>query len=291
MINKKQLVQEALMKALQIRQRAKIPLTDALCVYDFVEANGINEVRFTEIPSLEELYWKEADAIFVSSLRPPGRQAFNCAHGFGHYVFGHGTCITGVPSNGYQPASFEPDEFLVDCFAGFLMMPRTTVSYGFAIRGWQLATCTPLQVYTVACWLGVGYATLIHHMRDVLKLISRSHAESLAKTKPKQIRAGLMGDQTDQHVIVLDTHWTGRPVDIEIDDFVMLPPGSILSGDCITVVHEDASSTIVRGVAPGDSGRISLLETQWCAFLRVARRGYCGRNLFRHLEDPDHVNG
>jgi hypothetical protein len=53
-------VQHALTTALKIRQKAKIPLTDALCIYDFAESNGIAEVRFTDIPSLEEFYWKDA---------------------------------------------------------------------------------------------------------------------------------------------------------------------------------------------------------------------------------------
>ena len=200
---KKQLAQDALRKALQIRQKAKIPLTDALCVYDVVEANGISEVRFVDIPSLEELYWQDDDRIFVSALRPSGRQAFNCAHGFGHHVFGHGNCITGVSSNGFKSGPFDADEFTADSFAGFLLMPRTTVSHGFAVRGLKLERCTPLQVYTVACWLGVGYTTLVHHMRDTLKLISRSRAESFLKVTPKEIRAQLIGRETSENVFEL----------------------------------------------------------------------------------------
>ena len=89
-MERRKIIQRALTTALRIRQRANVPLTDAICIFDFVERNGIDEVHFFNIPSLEEVYWKQARKIIVSSLRPPGRQGFNCAHGFGHQVFGHG---------------------------------------------------------------------------------------------------------------------------------------------------------------------------------------------------------
>ncbi len=289
MIERKKIIQRALTTALQMRQKAKIPLIDSLCIFDFAEANGIDEVHFFNIPSLEEVYWKQARKIIVSSLRPPGRQTFNCAHGFGHHVFGHGTCIAGVPSNGNGTQRLDPKEFLVDCFAGFLVMPRSTVCHGFVARGWQPKTCTPFQVYIVSGWLGVGYTTLVHHMRDVLNLISRPHADSLLKVKPKQIRAELMGREMSENVIAVDPHWTGRPVDLEVGDLVMLPPGTEFDGKCVDLVEQDGSRTILRGVAPGADGRVASAANGWSAFLRVSRREYHGRNLFRHREDPDHV--
>lgn len=290
MIDKGKIVQQALTTALKIRQKAKVSLTDALCIYDFAEANGIDEVRFTDIPSLEEFYWKDARTIIVSSLRPAGRQAYNCAHGFGHHVFGHGTCIAGVPSDEDSPRKFDPNEFLVDCFAGFLMMPRSTVSHGFTARGWQPNISTPQQVYTVAGWLNVGYATLIQHMRDVLKLITRTHAEILFRAKPKQIRAQLMGRETSENVIVVDSCWMGRPIDIEVGDLLMLPPGTNYSGGCTDLVEKREQVTILRGIAPGENGHLACADNGWGAFVRVSRRGYFGRNRFRHLEDPDHVD-
>jgi uncharacterized protein DUF955 len=290
MIDKGKIVQQALITALKIRQQANVSLTDALCIYDFAEANGIDEVRFTDIPSLEEFYWKDARTIIVSSLRPAGRQAYNCAHGFGHHVFGHGTCIAGVPSDDDSPRKFDPNEFLVDCFAGFLMMPKSTVGHGFIARGWQPKSPTPQQIYTVAGWLNVGYATLIQHMRDVLRLLPRSHAEILFKAKPKQIRAQLMGRETSENVLVVDSNWTGRAVDIEVGDLLMLPVGTTFSGNCLDLVEEREQAIILRGVAPGEHGHLAYADNGWGAFVRVSRRGYYGRNRFRHLEDPDHVN-
>jgi hypothetical protein len=289
MIERKKIIQRALTAALQVRQKAKVPLTDSICIFDFVEANGIDEVHFFNIATLEEVYWKQARKIIVSSVRPPGRQAFNCAHGFGHHFFGHGNCIAGVPSeeNGYR--SLDPKEFLVDCFAGFLVMPRSTVSHGFVSRGWRPQTCTPLQAYTVSGWLGVGYTTLIHHMRDVLDLMPRAHAEALLKVKPKQIRANLMGRETSENVLVVDSSWTGRPVDLEVGDLVLLPPGTAYEGKCVDLVEESTTRTLLRAVAPGEDGRLACPGNRWGAFLRVSKRAYHGRNMFRHREDPDYV--
>lgn len=143
-MDKRRLVQHALTTALRLRQKAGVRLTDALCAYDIAESNGVAEVRFTDIPSLEEFYWKDARMIIVTSLRPPGRQAYNCAHGFGHHVFGHGECIAGVPSDETEKCRrLDPNEFLVDCFAAFLLMPSSTVSHGFTARGWRGATSRP----------------------------------------------------------------------------------------------------------------------------------------------------
>ncbi|HZI85269.1 MAG TPA: ImmA/IrrE family metallo-endopeptidase [Pyrinomonadaceae bacterium] len=286
MRERRKIIQRALTTALQVRQRAKVPLTDSLCIFDFAEANGIDQVHFFNIPSLEEVYWKQGRKIIVSSLRPPGRQAFNCAHGFGHHVFGHGNCIAGIPSedNGIR---LDPNEFLVDCFAGFLVMPRSTVSHGFVARGWNSQTCTPVQAFTVAGWLGVGYTTLIHHMRDVLSLISHAHADSLLKVKPKQIRAQLIGREANENVISVDAHWTGRPVDLEVGDVVLLPPSTVFEGKCLDLVKQNAEGTILRGAAPGEDGRVA--GSDWSTFLRVSKRAYHGLNLFRHREDPDYV--
>jgi hypothetical protein len=126
-------------------------------------------------------------------------------------------------------------------------------------------------------------------MRDVLNLIPRAHAETLLKVKPKQIRGELMGRETSENVIAVDAHWTGRPVDLEVGDIVLLPPGTAFDGKCVDLVEESASGTILRGVAPGEDGRVACPANGWGAFLRVSKRAYHGRNLFRHREDPDYV--
>jgi hypothetical protein len=47
-------------------------------------------------------------------------------------------------------------------------MPKAAVVGGFSRRNWNAASSTPAQIYTIAGWLGVGYETLITHMRASL---------------------------------------------------------------------------------------------------------------------------
>ena len=104
--------------------------------------------------------------ILISSDRPPGRQVYTGAHELGHHVYGRGVAVDEASVNAAQegPASADPEEYLADRFAGFFLMPATAVKHGFRTRGWEPKECTPRQVYAVASWLGVGYATLVHRM-------------------------------------------------------------------------------------------------------------------------------
>src|SRR5205085_11437383 len=127
----------------------------------------------------------------------------------------HGNCIASITTNGSQP-DFNEQEFLADAFAASLLMPRTAVSHAFASRGWPLEQCSPLQIYVVASWLGVGYETRTRHMRDTLSLLTFEQAESLLKKVPRDIRKDLIGESTNSNVIVVDNHWTGRPIDLAV---------------------------------------------------------------------------
>jgi hypothetical protein len=285
---KSELAHLALTKAIQIRKQASVPLTDSICVYDLAESEGIQEIRFVDIPSLEELYWKNEKTILISSLRPIGRQAFNCGHGFGHHVFGHGMCITSLSSGNYTGKAFDPNEFLVNCFSDFLLMPKTTVCHGFAVRGWDIKKCTSYHIYVIATWLGVGYGTLIQHMRDTLKLISLSHAEELLKTKPLQLRSHILGKKTTGNLTIVDDHWKGRPVDISAGDFLLLPDEMKFEGKCLQSYEENMFGLIIQGVIPGCNGRLWSEKADWSIPVRVSRPKYIGRNIFRFEEDPDY---
>ena len=67
-------------------------------------------------------------------------------------------------------------------------MPKAAVEHGFKVRGYVPAAATPQQIYAVAGWLGVGYGTLIHHMRISLDLLSEQKTKALLSIPPKRIR-------------------------------------------------------------------------------------------------------
>ena len=144
----------------------------SICVYDLVERCGV-ELRFLSIPSMEGIYSAGAPPIIaISSLRQSGRQRFTCAHELGHHVFRHGTRIDQFEGQ-EKVRRFDPQEFIVDCFADFLLMPKLAIVAAIKARGINLQTATPLQFFTLAGYFGVGYKTIVHHLWRNLGLIDQ----------------------------------------------------------------------------------------------------------------------
>jgi hypothetical protein len=235
---------------------------------------------------MEGMYCKDTGpSIVVSSLRPAGRQAYTGGHELGHHAFGHGTRIDELLGDGGR-GSDEEEEFLADCFAGFLLMPKAAVVRGFAGRGWDPATATPEQVFTVAGWLGVGYDALITHMQASVRLLDRRRATALRKDTPKKIKSGLLDLDCTEELLVADRHWEGRAIDIQVGDAILAMPGVTIEHPGLAATPGNLFNAVLRGTVPGQ-GRIYDPATGWAAFVRVSRRGYVGRARFRHLEEAD----
>jgi hypothetical protein len=246
------------------------------------------DVWFKAIAHMEGMYSKNpGPAIVISSLRPAGRQAYTGGHELGHHVYGHGTRIDELFEDGEREDSEE--EFLADCFSGFLLMTKAAVLRGFNDRGWRPADSSPEEVYTVAIWLGVGYGTLITHMQASLRLLDRHHANALWKADPKKIRASLLGVESPGHLVVVDDRWRDRAIDLQVGDLVLAMPGVVAHKACVAVARTDLFRTVLRAVAPG-LGRITHPETGWSSFVRVSRKEYAGRGRFRHLEEIEDEN-
>ena len=295
---------------------------EAVCVYDQAERLGV-EVWFVDYPSLEGMYVRPPDAapyMLVSSLRPTGRQSLTAAHELGHHAFRHGTRIdqyvAGAAGTDADAApatdtaelvaprtrtTFDADEFLADLFGAFFLMPKAAVARGFSARALSPATATPAEVFAVAGWLGVGYTTLVYHMRASLGLIDEARARRLLAAKPKSIRAQLLGEPTPHGLVLVDAAWTGRPVDLQVGDIALVPHGTALetssgapgggdTGGPGTLVPGPGGRALFEATTPG-IGR--LVGDGWAAFVRVAERAYKGRNMHRHLEraEDDELEG
>lgn len=286
MDRRRDLAFDAMAGAMQVRQEAGARLVDAIDIFDLAENRGV-EVRFVDIPSMEGMYRKQSPpTILVSAHRPPGRQAFTVAHKLGHHYFKHATCIDELLANRAAPRSFQPGEYLADCFAGFLLMPKSTVGGAFARRGWDPAACTAEQTYVVAGWLGVGYTTLVHHMAATLRLMPQAHAAALAKADLKRVRRSILGIDARHGLVVVDLPWAGRAIDIQVGDVILVGRDVASSGTCVLQEREGTRGTLFVGVAPG-VGQLHDSATGWSSYVRVRRRPYIGRSIFRHLEDPD----
>jgi Zn-dependent peptidase ImmA (M78 family) len=282
-----QLAREALNKALRIRQSKGYSPAAPLCIYDLAQDLGV-EVWFVDTPSMEGMYQKgSSPVILVSSHRPTGRQAFTCAHELGHHAFNHGTHVDELMDQSANTQN-RPEEFLADCFAGFCLMPKLAVTHAFAIRGWDSAAPTPRQVLAIANWFGVGYDTLITHMSKSLHLLNQVRALALKRVTPKQIRNDIIGVQAGgtEDLFLVDEYWTDRALDIQVGDRVLLLFNTHTEGAPITTLTVSDGMSLIEAATPG-IGRIINPHTGWSLFVRISRRNFVGRSIYRHLEEAN----
>ncbi|MGB2604929.1 MAG: ImmA/IrrE family metallo-endopeptidase, partial [Candidatus Sulfotelmatobacter sp.] len=205
--------------ALRIRQQYGIALDQPCCVYDLAEKMGV-EVRFAELPSAEGVYSPGKPVAIVSSLRPPGRQAFTCAHELGHHAYGHGEQFDELIEDRGKRRRYDPKEFEADCFASALLMPKTALLKGLALRRWSPKNISAAQMYALASWLGVGYATLIGNMQWGMNLLERNQAAALEKLKGPQIRESIIGCKCKEpsETTVIDSDVWPDQIDLLIED-------------------------------------------------------------------------
>ena len=280
----KRMAQGAFAAALRMRKNAGYKLDEAICVYDLAETLGI-EVRFADIPSMEGMLYCNPDpAIIVSSLRPSGRRAFTCAHELGHFHAGDGTTVDDLVGKSDKAGS-DPKEFMADCFAGALLMPKMAVERAFAVRNWSPQNPTASQVYIVSGYFGVGYSALVNHLWRSLRLLPGSHAENLLKVGRRKAQAQALGWDSANKVWVVDPHWNGRAIDVEVGDILQVHGESSCEGNCLVDVGAVRGERLYRASQPG-IGKISS-ATGWAGYVRVSRRAFVGRSVFRHLSEGD----
>lgn len=282
------LARKALRAALSLRIKLRKQVDEPICVFDFAEELGV-PVRFMAGGSFEGMYCRQSNTIMVPSQRPPGRQAFACAHELGHWFFKHGTQVDIVKGDDSGCKRKSPDERLADSFAAFLLMPSKAVAKAFSLRGWASSFCTPAQAYIVANHLGVGYETVLYHVKYSLDLISDDHFEYLKKVPLKEIRRTVLGvtisDPT--HLVIADKAWSKHsPIDLQVGDAAIIPSRSKVDGKSVEFMKEIPSGTIVVAKEPGIS-TVMTDDDSWAAFVRVSRKEFVGMSIYRHLEEAD----
>ena len=282
MTNLQGLAAMATAAALRLRVQQKRGMYGSICPYDMALDMGL-ELRFETISSLEGIYLAgTAPLILLNSLRPPGRRAYNCAHELGHHLFGHGTRFDALIDG--ASSRFDPLEYMADRFALALLLPKLAVSRALAVRGWAATTCSPIEVFTIAGYFGVGYTTLIGYLENTLGVLPTARAGELRRSSPKSIRCELLGTHmTGGGVIVVDDHWQDRSIDAEVGDLIILPKGRRLQGACLAP-HPAGQGAVARAVRPG-SGAVESSSSSLT--VRVCRRGYRGLGDYLFEEDPD----
>lgn len=277
----------ALRAAIELRTKLSISETAPICIYDVAEKLGV-EVRFLEGDSFEGMYYKDKEIILVPTMRPYGRQAFSCAHELGHWYFKHGTQVDQLLGNS-DCALKSDEEYLADTFAGYMLMPPWSVKQLFLSRDLHTDTCSPLEAYKISCQLGVGYETLIDHLYYSLRKMPPEARERLMEASPKGIREDLLGKAAEgvRHLTVVDGKWDAVvPVDLQVGDVAIIERAQVIAGGSVGAIGNSSLGQIIQAVKPGLS-TVASKSGEWSVFVRVARKNFVGRCIYRHLGDPD----
>jgi Zn-dependent peptidase ImmA (M78 family) len=278
------LVEEAQDRALEVRLSEGLDVKSPVDIFDLCESMKIR-VRFVSI-SMEGMYVASAGApeILLSALRPLPRRVFTCAHELGHHAFGHGSTVDHVVVQTGQRQLFEPEEFLVNTFAGALLMPTIGLRRAFTVRGLRPGSATPRQIFTIACSFGVGYETLLTHLTFALRMLGRSRFESLLQFGPKDIRAEVLGTTTIGPLIIVDEHWAMPTIDAEVGTLLLLPADTQVEAPQLVNMGEIGGCKLMRSASAG-IGRILRPNAEWAAFVRVAPFQFVGLSQYRHFEE------
>lgn len=285
MMDKVELARRGLRAAIELRTKHGIAEDAPISVFDLAESAGL-DVRFCLGDSFEGMYSKATATVLVPTMRPRGRQAFACAHEVGHWYFGHGSRLEHLTIG--LGAGKDPEEFLADVFAGYLLMPPWAIRRALRRRGLLADALSPKQLYLLASQLGVGYLTLADHLCYSLKLISASRRASLISVELKNIRKDLLGALAEgcRHAPFVDGLWESVPIDLGIGDLAIIPSQCVIEGQNIQIAGTTKDGVIIRACQTG-LGRCHKIDNSWSAFVRVSRSEFFGRSSYRHLEDPD----
>jgi len=276
---------EALKAAVAARRQAGLDQINPICIYDLAEKLGV-PVRFTDI-NMEGIYTRlPKPCIQLSVERSPPRRVFTCGHELGHHVFGHGVTVDAVQADSETLGDNSPNEVLANNFAGFVLMPTPGVRGAFGRRGVTPATADEITYYAIASNFGVGYATLITHLRYGLRELPDKRAIALGKASPKAIRQTILGADRPEPLLYVDAHWVARPIDAEVGTLIVLPTGTAVDGAVLESTGAHARGDIWRAVRTG-IGRVTIGTTT--LFVRIAREKFVGLARYRHLEEDDDV--
>lgn len=282
---RKRLTLQAASQAQIVRAKCKINRGAAIDPISVAEALGC-EVRFMALPSLEGLYFPTPKPVIVlGSERPAGRRAYTCSHEIGHDEFKHGARIDEFV-NDSTPETDDPDEFLSNMFAAFLLMPKSIIRKALKERQIQPQRIEPMQIFRMASHLNVGYGTLINHMTWTLNLLGRQQCKNLLRTQPKELKAQFGGSPQGE-VIIVDRLWQDRAIDLEVGDILVLHGNAILDETSLlssagTIDGQRTYRAVSRGYARAFDER-----GDWAINIRIASKHYEGLSRFRFYPDPE----
>ncbi len=282
---RKNLSRQAIAQATRYRLKSKKTHTTPIDPIQLAEDNGC-EVRFMSLASVEGMYSPEPrPTIIVGSQRPAGRRNFTCAHELGHHLWGHGMRLDELTSSNGE-CKKNPEEFIVDTFAGHLLMPQLAVHNIISKRRLDVPNITPEQVYILASYFGVGYSTIINHLTWGLNIFNKSKSTELLNISPKMIKVQY-GAEPSQEIVFVDQFWQNRSVDLEVGDVLILSNNILLeSEENFQYMGNTNQYSIWRAEASGYTRGIDD-RSDWAINIRIARKWYEGLARYRFYAEID----
>lgn len=276
---RKDLAKEALAKAFEVRIEYGLRDEEPLSIYELCRETNIT-VRFLDATSPEGMYIPGVNPkIVITSQRPAARRVFTAAHELGHHHFRHGKKVDLLIQQSHD-AAYDPDEFLADRFAGFLLMPSLGIQHAFVKRGWNIDSPTSTQMFIVACEYGVGYTTLVAHCRFGINLLGNAQYENLKKVSLPQIRKLFLGAGFEkERLIVVDGHSGAPIIEAEEGDLIILPEGCVVPGDI--VIKEGSEGNLFRAARRGIITS-QLTDGSIFKIIKVAEYRWQGLDIYRH---------
>lgn len=280
------LFREGLLKADEVRMGLGLSMYEPINIFDACMKLGLT-VRFIDV-NMEGMYVNQKHGanptILISTLRPLSRRCYTCAHELGHHVFGHGTKLDALSDPDASKAVNDNEEFLVDCFAGSLLMPVAGIQAEFAKRRWNMINVSPLEYYIISSIFGTGYQSLVSHCKWN-KLISESKASSLLKFTPIKILKSLLGHNTNTASFKIVDSFSQSPIiDIEVSSYILLPENMCIQGDHLQKYKDCSAGTAYLATKPGII-RVFQPDNGESSFIRIQNANYVGLAENRHLEN------
>ena len=93
-----------------------------------------------------------------------------------------------------------------------------------------------------------------------------------------------MGEELKENLLVVDGGWDERVIDLQVGDVILAMTGTLSESDRLEHLGDDGNRTLLRARSPGP-GRITHPQSGWSSFVRISRRGYVGRGIFRFQEE------
>jgi len=291
--DRKGLAMDAMKASIKARKVAGADHISPINVHDACEAHGV-VVRFNDI-SMEGMYDRHPKPrIHISALRPLTRRNLTCAHELGHHVFGHGSTIDELNDRVHVADHNDPIEFIANQFAYFFIMPTLGIRNALASRKLNLGQASAKQLFAISSNFGVGYRTLLTHLRYSLNLLPDGNFQTLRRVTPKALRSEILNFETDTPVTLVDGQWSSPTIDLETEDCVVLPSELSSVPEQLDLVGRVPDGYAYKACRVG-IGRADISALGTGCFVRVARRstvgdreaGYIGLARYRYLEDDD----